>query len=198
MEASSLSDDRSNDEVRDGEQCAGSCDDVYQLADALVVLGEGKAAVDLIRGQVNAARASLPATSLALLRVLSQYAGVLESTDALAEAEFIRAEALDLVESAHVTTPDAADAFLRYGLLLCKMHNYDGAVARLKEAVRRTEELEGIGDLRRQIGIAQAWRGQAQAFEALGEFSQASNALDVLMNVKRQIRFIVFSHSNGR
>jgi hypothetical protein len=78
------------------------------------------------------------------------------------------------------------------------MHHYDGAIARLKEAVRRTEELEDIGTLHRQIILAQAWRSQAQAFEALGEFSEASNALDVLMNVKRHIRFIVFSPSGGR
>jgi tetratricopeptide (TPR) repeat protein len=173
-------------------------EEAYRLADALVTLGEGKAAVDLIRREVNAARSSLPATSLTLFRLLSQYAAILESTDALAEAEFIRAEALEIVVSAQITTQEAVDAFLKYGLLLCKMHNYDGAVARLKEAVRRAEELEDIGSLHRQIILAQAWRSQAQAFEALGEFSQASNALDVLMNVKRHIRFIVFAPSHER
>jgi hypothetical protein len=64
--------------------------------------------------------------------------------------------------------------------------------------VRRTEELDGIGELHRQIILAQAWQSQAQALEALGEFSQASNALDELMNVKRHIRLLVFSPSHGR
>ena len=146
-----------------------------------------------MRRKVNAARAALPATSLTLLRLRSEYAGILESTDALAEAEFIRAEAVEIIESAQIRSQDAVDAFLKYGLLLCKMHNYDGAVARLKEAVRRTEELDNVGALHQQIILAQAWRGQAQALEALGEFSQASNALDALMNVKRQIRFLVFA-----
>lgn len=161
------------------------------------MLGEAKAAVDMMRSEVNAARSSVPPTSVALLRLLSQYARVLESTDALAEAEFIRTEALDIVEAAQLTNRDAVDALLEYGLLLCKMHNYDGAVTRLKEAIRRAEELDGIGELRRQIIIAQAWRGQAEAFEALGDFSDASDALDVLMNVKRHIRFLVFSPSRG-
>jgi hypothetical protein len=67
----------------------------------------------------------------------------------------------------------------------------------LKEAVRRAEELEGIGALHKQIILAQAWRSQAQAYEALGEFSEASNALDVLLGVKRHIRFLVFSPSLG-
>ena len=115
----------------------------------------------------------------------------------MAEAEFIRAEALEIVASAQMTTQDAVEAFLKYGMLLCRMHNYDGAIARLKEAVRRTEELDEIGALQRQIILAQAWRSQAQAFEALGEFSQASNALDVLLNVKRLIRFIVFAPTRG-
>ena len=168
-------------------------EEAYRRCDALVALGEGKAAVDLLRRKVNVARSSLPATSATLLRLLSLYAGVLESTDGLAEAEFIRTEALEIVASAQMTTQDAIDAFLKHGLLLCKMHNYDGAVARLKEAVRRTEELDSLEALQQQIILAQAWRGQAQAFEALGEFSQASDALDALLNVKRKIRFIVFS-----
>ena len=162
-----------------------------------MLLGEGKAAVDLIRGDLQVARSTLSATSSALLRLLLQYARVLESTDALAEAEFIRAEALEIVDATQMTTRDAVDAVLEYGLLLCKMHNYDGAVARLQDAVRRAEALDGISDLRQQIMIAQAWKGQAEAFEALGEYSQASDALDVLMNVKRQIRFLVFSPSHG-
>jgi tetratricopeptide (TPR) repeat protein len=185
-----------NDGVLNHEDPAAHREDVYSLAEALVALGEGRAAVDLIRREVNAAR-SLSAAPLTLLRLLSQYAGILESTDALAEAEFIRAEALEIVASAQMTTQDAVEAFLKYGMLLCRMHNYDGAIARLKEAVRRTEELDEIGALQRQIILAQAWRSQAQAFEALGEFSQASNALDVLLNVKRLIRFIVFAPTRG-
>ena len=172
---------------------AAADEEVYHLAASLVTLGEGKAAVDMMRRIVNNARRSLPTGSVSLFRVLSAYAGILESTDALAEAEFIRAEALEIVEAAQLATQDTVEGFLRYGLLLCKMHNYDGAVARLKEAVRRVEELDDIGELHREIIIAEAWRSQAQALEALGEFSQASNALDVLMNVKRQIRFLVFS-----
>jgi tetratricopeptide (TPR) repeat protein len=151
----------------------------------------------LIRREVNVARSSLPESSPELLRPLAEYAAILESTDALAEAEFIRAETIEIITSAQVATQDAIDALLKYGLLLCKMHNYDAAIARLKEAVHRAEALDGLASLHRQIIIAQAWRGQAQAFEALGEFSQASNALDVLMNVKRHIRFIVFSDSDG-
>lgn len=177
---------------------AASGDTAFRFADALVALGEGKAAVDLIRREVNTARSALPATSPDLLRLLSEYAEILESTDALAEADFIRAEALEIVDATQLTTEDAVDAYLKYGLLLCKMHNYDGAVARLKEAVRRTEQLESIGELHRQIILAQSWRSQAQAFEALGEFSQASNALDELMNVKRHLRLLVFSPSHGR
>lgn len=161
--------------------------------DSLVAIGEGKAAIDEIRRYVNVARADPPPTALNFLRTLAQYAGVLEGTDALAEADFIWTEALETVASAQITTPEAADAFLRHGLLLVKMHNYDAAIAKLDEATRRAEELEEIEEIDRQIIIARAWRGKAQAFEALGEFSQASNALDVLMNIKRNIRFIVFS-----
>jgi tetratricopeptide (TPR) repeat protein len=185
-----------DDAVRNHEDPTERRQDVYCLAETLVALGEGRAAVDLIRREVNAAR-SLPAAPLTFLRLLSQYAGILESTDALAEAEFIRAEALEIVASEQMTTQDAVEAFLKYGMLLCRMHNYDGAIARLKEAVRRTEELDDIGALHRQIILAQAWRSQAQALEALGEFSQASNALDVLLNVKRLIRFIVFAPTRG-
>jgi tetratricopeptide (TPR) repeat protein len=170
-----------------------SDEDAYRLACSLVTVGEGKAAVDMMRRKVNTARRSLPPTSRLLFRVLSEYAGILEGTDALAEAEFIRAEALEIVAAEQMPTQDAVEAFLRYGLLLCKNHNYSGAIARLKETARRAEELDGIGALQQQIILVEAWRGQAQAFEALGEFSQASDALDVLMNVKRQIRFLIFS-----
>lgn len=187
-----------SDSVNDREDRSASDDEAHRHAAALVVLGEAKTAVDLMRQRVSRARASLPPTSPALLRVLSRYADILESTDALAEAEFIRAEALEIVVSAELTTQDAAQAFLGYGLLLCKMHNYDGALARLKETVRRAETLDGIDELDRQIILAHAWRGQAQAFEALGEFSQASNALDVFMSVKRSMRFIAFAPSRER
>lgn len=170
-----------------------SDEEAYQHACSLVTLGEGKAALDMMRCKVNTARRELPPTSPALFRVLTEYAGILESTDALAEAEFIRTEALEIVAAEPAPTQDRVEALLRYGLLLCKMHNYDGAIARLKEAVRAAEELEGIGALQQQIILAEAWRSQAQAFEELGEFSQASNALDVLMTVKRQIRFLIFS-----
>lgn len=187
-----------NDGACNREDATPCREEGHQFADALIALGEGTAAVDLIRREVNAARSSPPAASPTLLRLLSQYAAVLEGTDALAEAEFIRAEALDIVASAQIATQDAVVAFLNYGLLLCKMHNYDGAIARLNEAVRRAEELEDIGSLHRQIILAQAWRGKAHAFEQLGEFAKASEALDVLMNVKRHIRFIVFSHSRER
>lgn len=172
---------------------AAGDEEVCRLCSELVTLGEGKAAVDFIRRKVNTARKALPTDSLMRLRLLSQYAEVLENTEALAESEYIRAEALEIVESGRVTPEDAVDAFLKYGLLLTKMHNYDRAIAQLKEAVRRAEELESIGPLAQQIILAQAWRGLVQAYEALGEFAQASEALDVLENVKRRIRFLVFS-----
>jgi tetratricopeptide (TPR) repeat protein len=184
--------------VNERDDRAAFDDEAHRHAVALVVLGEGKTAVDLMRREVSRARASLPPTSLTLLRVLSRYADILESTDALAEAEFIRAEALEIAVAAQPATRDVVDAFLGYGLLLSKMHNYDGAVARLKETVQRADELDGIGELDRQIILAHAWRGQAQAFEALGEFSQASNALDVFMSVKRSMRFTAFAPSRGR
>jgi tetratricopeptide (TPR) repeat protein len=186
-----------NEGVSDSEDPTACLEQAYRLADALVMLGEGRAAVDLIRREVQFARSSLPTGSATLLRLLSEYASILEGTDALAEAEFIRAEALEIVTSAQEATHEAADAFLKYGMLLVKMHNYDGAIARLKEAVRHIEELDDIGELHRQIILAQAWKARAQAYEALGEFSEASNALDVLVNVKRHIRLLVFSPSHG-
>src|SRR5579872_4646717 len=161
--------------------------------DALVAIGEGKAAVDSIRQRVNAARSSPSPSPLMLLRLLAQYGSILESTDALAEADYIWNEALEVVASHQIATREVVDAYLKHGLLHVKMHNYDGAVTKLKEAVRRVEELQDVSELDRQIVLAKAWRGQSQAFEALGEFSQASNALDVLMTIKRQIRFIAFS-----
>ena len=163
----------------------------------LIAIGEGTAAIDRIRAFVNAARTNPPDSPLAFVRILAQYAGVLESTEAFAEADFIWSEALGAIESAEIKNRDAAEAFLRHGLLLIKMHNYDGAVAKLKAAVQRAEALEDVEELDRQIILARAWRGQAQALEALGEFNEASSTLDTLMNVKRQIRFIAFAPTRG-
>ncbi len=162
------------------------------------MLGEPKTAVDLMRLTMNAARAAEPPASVGLFRALSQYAAILESADAFAEAEFIHAEALEIVAAAQLTTQEAALAFLASGLLLHKMHNDAGALAHFKEAVARAEALEDVDELDRQIILAQAWKGQAQAFEALGQFTEASNALDVLMGVKRSLRFVAFSPSRGR
>src|SRR5579872_5118744 len=144
-------------------------EEAFRLAQELVALGEGKAAIDMLRKKVNLARKAPPAGTLMRLRLLSQYAGILESIDALAEAEFIRAEALGIAESGFVTPEDALEAYLGHGLLLVKMQKYDVAVAKLQEAVRRAEALESLGNLQQQIIIAQAWKGQAEAFEALGE-----------------------------
>ncbi len=140
------------------EERVASHDEAYRLAGALVALGEPKNAVDLMRRTIQRARSTLPEDSLALLRLLSQYGDILESTDAMAEAEYIRTEALDIVAAANATTLDAVDAFLKAGILLCKMHNCGAAVARLKEAIRRTEEVDGVGALHREILLAQAWR----------------------------------------
>ena len=112
----------------------------YRLACALVTLGEGKVAIDLMRRKVNAARRALTQPAPALFRVLTDYAAILESMDALAEAEFIRAEVLEIVAAEQQPTQDGVEALLRSGLLLCKMHNYDGAIARLREAVSGAEE----------------------------------------------------------
>lgn len=183
-----------HDDAGDSEDRAASREEAYRHAQMLVALGEGKTAVDLMRRHVSRARASLAPGSPALLRALSQYAEVLEGADALAEAEYIRAEALEMAVSTESATLEAAEAFLCYGLLLCKMHNYDEAVARLKDAIRRVEELQDVDEVERQLILARAWRSQAEAFEALGEFSEASNALDVLLSVKRSLRFLSFSH----
>lgn len=166
--------------------------DYVGTLEALVKIGEGKAAVDAIRKKVNGARQRPPADSAKLLRLLALYATILEETDALAEAEYIRTEAIDSIVSAQLEDRGAAEAFLRHGLLLIKMHNYDGAVQKFREAIRRVDALTNIEELDRQIVLARIWRGMSEAFEALGEFSQASNAIDTLMNVKRQIRFQVF------
>lgn len=182
-------------EVTEREDLASWYEQMYRL-EALVAIGEGKAAVDRIRRRVNAARTDPPSPQ-SLLRILSQYASILESTDALAEAEFIRTEALEIVTSSQVASRDVVDAFLGHGLLLVKMHNYDGAIAKLEETIRRAEALDEIKELDRQIILARATRGRAQALEALGEFTQASSALDALMHIKRHIRFIVFAASSS-
>jgi tetratricopeptide (TPR) repeat protein len=187
-----------NERSHDGEAAAARRDAAYRHAQALVSLGEPKTAVDLMRGVMNAARASLPPASLELFRALTQYAGILESAAALPEAEYIQAEALDIVSAAQLTTQEAVLALLAYGLLLHKMHNYAGALAALKDAVARADALQDVDELDRQIILAQAWRGQSQAYEALGEFTEASNALDVFMGVKRSIRFLAFAPARER
>jgi tetratricopeptide (TPR) repeat protein len=170
-------------------------EELCRLADALIGLGESKTAADLLRREVYLARSEPPSESIALLRLLSGYAGVLEGIDAFAEADFVRAEALQIVEAAQLATFEGVDAFLRYGQLQCKMKNYEPAIGHLQEATRRAERLDGVDELQRQIVLAEAWRSLALAFEAVGEFSQASDALDVLTTAKRRIRFLVFSSS---
>lgn len=165
---------------------------------ALVELGEAKAAVDQIRRQVNTSRASPDSSPATILRLLCEYATLLESADALTEAEFVWSEALELVAANELRSLEAAHAFLGQGLLRVKTHDYNEAVAKLKEAVERAEELAAADELDRQILLAKAWRGQSQAFEALGLFSAASSALDALTSIKRQIRFIAFSPTRGR
>jgi tetratricopeptide (TPR) repeat protein len=187
-------------QAEDGERegAVAGRDEAYRHAQAMVMLGEPKTAVDLMRRVMNAARDSLPPASPELFRALTQYAAILESTDAFPEAEYVRAEALEIAGAAQLATQDAVLALLAYGQLLHKMHDYAGALARLKETVARAEALQDVDELDRQIILAQAWRGQAQALEALGEFTQASDALDVLMNVKRSIRYLAFAPSRQR
>lgn len=180
------------------DDAAARRDEAYRHAQALVALGEPKTAIDLMRRVMNAARESLPPASPELFRALSQYAAILEGANAFAEAEFVQAEALEIVSAAQLTTEEAVLAFLANGLLLFKLHNYDGALARLKEAVVRAEALEDVDELDRQIILARAWQAQAQVLEARGEFTDASNALDVFMGVKRSIRFVAFAPSRGR
>ncbi|MBV9440996.1 MAG: hypothetical protein JOZ24_13505 [Candidatus Eremiobacteraeota bacterium] len=165
----------------------------HRLAEALVALGEPRAAVDLMRRELNFARAASEEPSRELLRLLGYYAGILESTDALAEAEYVRVEALDIVNALALDDRDAVDAYLRHGMLLVRIGNYSAALTQLREAVRRADALEDVGALEQQIILAQAWRAQAQALEELGEFSEASDALDTLVNVKRQTRVLVWS-----
>ena len=176
----------------------GGEDDAYRLAGALIELGELRAAVDLMRQEVSGARAAVPIDHAMLVRLLSQYAEILEMTRAFGEAMFVRAEVVEVVASARLPAAVVVDAYLKYGLLLCKLHNYHAAIANLREAVRRCEELDEIGALRCQIVLAQAWRGQAQALEAIGLFAEATSALDQLTEIKGQIRFMLFSPSRGR
>lgn len=168
-------------------------EEAYRLCAELVALGEAKAALDCMRKRVNRARRSLPRTPLMHLRLLAQYAEILESAGALGEAEFIRARSIEIIKSGHVTPEDAVDAFLKYGLLLARNRDYNEAIATLKEAVRRAEDLDGVSRLEQQIILAKAWRGLVEALEGQGELSQATDALDVLENVKRRIRYLVFS-----
>lgn len=169
--------------------------DYVARLDALLRIGESKVAVDTIRKDVNIARQKPPEDPTKFLLLLSLYARILEETSALAEAEYIRIEALDLISSIQLEGRDAAEASLMYGLLLIKMHNYDGALAKLREAHQKAEDLSSIDELDRQIMLARVWKGKSEACEALGELSQASAALDMLTNIKRQIRFLVFSTS---
>ncbi len=187
-----------NDRMESDEQRAANADEVYRLAQTLVALGEAKAAVDMMRRRVSKARSALPATSVARLRLLSHY------------AEHSRKCGRSGGSRVHLGRGDRAgrsraarDA--RRGRRFSQLRAaavQDAQLRRcdrgLQEAVRRAEELDGITELRQQTILAQAWRSQAQAFEELGEFSKASDALDTLMNVKRHIRFIVFSPSRGQ
>ncbi len=167
----------------------------YRLCTELVSIGELRAAVDYMRRKVNRARKASPANSLMQLRLLSQYAAILEITETYGEAEFLRAKAVEIAETGSVSPEDAVDAYLRYGLLLTKNRNYNAAIEPLKEAIRRAEALDGPLPIEQQIILAKAWRGLQQAYEGMGELSEATNALDTLENVKRLIRYLVFSMS---
>ncbi len=170
-------------------------EEAYRLCTELVSLGELRAAVDYMRRKVNRARKSMPADSRMHLRLLSQYAAILELTETYGEAEFLRAKAVEIVETGTVSAEDALDAYLTYGLLLTRNRNYNAALAPLKEALRRAETVEAIAPVEQQIALAKAWRALQQAYEGLGELSQASDALDALDNIKRLIRYLVFSMS---
>ncbi len=170
-------------------------EEAYRLSTDLVSLGELRAAIDYMRRKVNRARKTMPADSRMHLRLLSQYAAILELTETYGEAEFLRAKAVEIVETGSVSPEDAVDAYLKYGLLLTRNRNYSAAIRPLKEAVRRAEALQDAVPVEQQITLAKAWRGLQQANEGLGELSQASDALDVLDNIKRLIRYLVFSMS---
>jgi tetratricopeptide (TPR) repeat protein len=166
---------------------------MYRLSTELIELGELRAAVDCMRRKVNRARKALPDNALMHLRLLSQYAGILEMTGAFGEAEFLRAESIEIVKSGHVRVEEAVDAYLKFGLLLARNRNYHAAIATLNEAIRRAEELTDTSPLEQRIIVAKAWRGLSQAYEGIGELTQASEALDMLDSAKRLIRYLVFS-----
>lgn len=174
---------------------AAGDEEAYRLSADLVWLGELRAAVDYMRRKVNRARKALPNDAMMHLRLLSQYAGILELTETYGEAEFLRKEAVEIVESGRVSPEDAIDAFLKYGLLLARNRNYNAAIAPLKEVLRRAAGLNTITELEQQIIVGKAWKGLTQAYEGIGELSQASEALDALDAVKRQIRYLIFAMS---
>jgi len=186
---------RDEPETPSVEDPAAGDDETYRLCTELVALGEWRFAVDCMRRKVNRARRSLPTNSLMHLRLLSQYAGILELTSAFGEAEFIRKQSIEIVESGFVTAEDAVEAYLNYGLLLVRTRNYNAAAARLREAANRAEKLESIAPLEQEIMLAKVWRGLVQAYEGQGELTQASQALDALDNVKSRIRYLIFSMS---
>ncbi len=181
-----------NEEALSAQDPAAGDEETYRLCTELIALGEWRFAVDCMRRKVNRARRCLPTNSLMRLRLLSQYAGILELTGAYGEAEFIRKESIEIVESGLVTAEDAVDAFLNYALLLTKVRNYRDAIVKLKEAARRAEQLGNIEPLEQQIILAKVWRGLVEAYEGEGELSQASEALDALDNVKGRIRYLIF------
>lgn len=184
-----------NEEARSAQDLAAGDEETYRLCTELIALGEWRFAVDCMRRKVNRARRSLPTNSLMRLRLLSQYAGILELTGAYGEAEFIRKESIEIVESGLVTAEDAVDAFLSYALLLTKVRNYRDAIVKLNEAARRAERLGNIEPLEQQIILAKVWKGLVEAYEGEGELSQASQALDALDTVKGRIRYLIFSMS---
>jgi tetratricopeptide (TPR) repeat protein len=182
-----------NEGTPDAADPAAGDEEAYRLCTDLITLGEWRFAVDCMRRKVNRARRSLPANSLMHLRLLSQYAAILELTEAYGEAEFLRRESIEIAESGLVTAEDAVEAFLNYGLLLVKVRNYSAAVPKLTEAIRRADAIEDFSPLAQQVALAKGWRALQQAYEGLGEFDKASNALDALDDVKRQIRYLIFS-----
>jgi tetratricopeptide (TPR) repeat protein len=167
-----------NADAQNISDSAGGDEETYRLSTELISLGELRAAVDIMRRAVNRARRTLPGNSLMQLWLLSQYAGILELTETFGEAEYIRAKSVEIVESGHVCAEDAVDAFLKYGLLLARNRNYKAAIRKLKEAIRRAQDLDAVSALEQQIVIAKAWKGLQQAYEGLGELSEASEALD--------------------
>jgi tetratricopeptide (TPR) repeat protein len=177
------------------EDPAGGDEDGYRLCVELISLGELRAAVDYMRRKVNRARKSLPADSRMHLRLLSQYAEILEITQTYGEAEYLRAKAVEIAATGSVSSEDTVDAYLKYGVLLSRNHNYQAAIPPLKEAIRRAEALDELTPLEQQLILAKSWRALQQAYEGLGELSLASEALDALENSKRLIRYLIFSMS---